>query len=218
MKTSLILPVYLLNHELMDMTERCLLSMAQDAPDEVIIVNDGSPLPLGRNYFTDLVGARIFHQEENQGYTKAVNLGLKEAKGDILIVANNDLLFSPHWMAGLMKPLAEGYDIATVQVVDTNQKVSDKTGITEGDKFGSLFAITRKVYKRLGGLDEELGRGYFTDLDYQKRAEDAGFRVGKNWSCIVTHEPKSTFKQVDPEDTQYKEAMEKFKKKYGKIW
>lgn len=215
MKTSVILPVFNVNDQLVKMTERCLLSMNQDKPDEVIVVDDGSHVQFGRNYFTDLMYVRIIRHDENEGYTKAVNDGLKAAKGDILIVANNDLIMGEDWLEGLMMPLAKGYDIATVQVVDEGQPMKRSRETTEGDKFGSLFAMKREVYKKLGGLDEELGRGYFTDLDYQKRAEKAGFKVGKYWGAVVNHFPKSTFKTIDPKDEFYFEAMEKYKAKYG---
>jgi GT2 family glycosyltransferase len=202
----------------MDMTEQFLLSMNEEKPDELIIVNDGSHLPFGKSYFTDFFNTRIFQLEPNQGYTRAVNEGLKSAKGDVLIVANNDLTLDKGWLTGLLKPLNEGYDISTVQVVDRGQSYQIRDDVTEGDKFGSLFALTRKVYKKVGGLDEELGSGYFTDLDLQRRAEDAGFKVGKNWRTVVYHHPKSTFSQIDPIDEQYLAAMSNFKKKHGKVW
>lgn len=217
MKVSVVLPIFNVNSELVQMTERCILSMAQDKPDELIVVDDGSHIEFGTSYFTDLMYTRITRHEDNEGYTKSVNDGLKTAKGDVLIIGNNDLLFPENWLEGLLIPLARGFDIASVQVVDKGQQPKLSHDVTEGDKFGSLWAMTRKVYKKLGGLDEGLGRGYFTDLDYQKRAEKAGFRVGKYWGTIVNHFPKSTFKIIDPEDKFYFDALEKYKEKWGKV-
>jgi GT2 family glycosyltransferase len=218
MTTSVILPIYILNKAMMDMTEQFLLSMNEEKPTELIIVDDGSHLPFGKGYFTDFFDTRIFRLDPNQGYTKAVNEGLKSAKGDVLIVANNDLTLDKGWLSGLLKPLEEGFDISTVQVVDRGQAYQIRDEITEGDKFGSLWAVKRSVYKKLGGLDEELGSGYFTDLDYQKRSEQAGFKAGKNWRTVVYHMPKSTFSEVDPTDEQYLAAYAAFKKKHGKVW
>lgn len=217
--TSFILPVYLINNELLEMTQRCLLSLNQDRPDEVIIVNDGSPLPIGEDDpFIKMVDGKVISLPKNYGYTVAVNTGLKAAQGDIIIIGNNDLLFTPGWLGAIQKPLKEGFDISSIQVVDEGQPVRNSQEITTGDKFGSLFALKRKVYEKLGGLDETLGRGYFTDLDLHKRAEKAGFKVGKYWGSVVTHSPKSTFKIVDPEDKYYLEAMKKFEKKWGSTW
>jgi len=217
--TSFILPIYLINNELLEATERCLMSMSQETPNKVIIVDDGSPLSLGEdNYFVKLVNAKIIRLPSNQGYTKAVNAGLKDVSGSILIVGNNDLLFPDKWLTALIKPLLNGYDISSLPTVEPGAGVTTSQRISEGEKFGSIFAFKRAVYDKLGGLDEGLGRGYFTDLDFQKRAEDAGFRVGKNYELAITHQPKSTYKLVDPEDTQYEESKIKFKKKHGSIW
>ena len=43
--TTLILPCYWVNQELIEMTERCLLSYAESSSlvDQLILVNDGSP-------------------------------------------------------------------------------------------------------------------------------------------------------------------------------
>src|SRR5258706_3150336 len=110
------------------MTERCLLSLEQQPPDELIIVDSDSPYRLS-------VGTVII---ENGTYTKAVNKGLELAEGDILIIGNNDLIFSPNWLDGLLLPLQLGYDISTVQVVDDGILPEERETITQGDKFGSL--------------------------------------------------------------------------------
>ena len=138
--------------------------------------------------------------------------------GDVIIIGNNDLLFMPGWLDALLEPLKQGYDISSIPTIEPEQPFTPKPGIVLGEKFGSLFALTRPVLTKLEGLDESLGRGYFTDLDFQKRAQDAGFRDGKSYSLAVHHLPKSTFKVVDPEDKMYLQSKEAFIKKYGKIW
>lgn len=217
--TSLILPVYIVNNELLEMTERCLLSMTQELPDEVIIINDGSNLAFDEtNYFVGITKAKIISFAKNYGYTMAVNTGLQAAKGDIIIIANNDLTFPEGWLTGLLKPLKEGWDISTVATEEGDHEVIPVPRTTTGGKFGSIWAMKRKVYEKVGPLDVKLGRGYFTDLDFQKRAEDLKFKVGKNHGMVIQHEAKATYKIVDPDDTQYLEAKEKFRKKWGSVW
>lgn len=219
---SLILPCYWVNRDLIETTEQCLMSLAHSGAklDEIIIVDDGSPAGMRpEDYFMNLnPHTRVVHVEANRGYTIAVNRGLEAATGNAIVVGNNDLLFTRGWLEAILRPLQQGFDIATLPTIERNAGITTRDEITTGEKFGSLFALTRKVLDTIGNLDEDLGRGYFTDLDFQKRAEDAGFKVGKNYQVAVHHVSKSTFKVVDPEDKMYLDAKERFIKKYGKVW
>lgn len=154
----------------------------------------------------------------DRSYAGNVNAGLKIASGDYLMVCNNDIEFiQPDWLTHLIKPLKDGYDISSIRTSDSDGYLTEDK-ITEGDKFGSIWMMRRKVYETIGGLDENFGKGYFEDLDFQKRAEDAGFRVAKNHAGIVEHIGKATFSLVDVQDSAYTAARDKFKEKYGKVW
>ena len=191
-KISVIIPCLWDRQEFIDLTYKCVSSMGNVG--QVLIVAD------------------------NKGYAENVNVGLKEASGDVLIICNNDIEFiQPDWLKHLLKPLEIGYDIASIRTTDSDGWTT-KDVITEGNKFGSLWAMKRNVYDTIGGLDESFGKGYFEDLDYQKRAEDSGFRVAKNHAGIVEHIGKATFRVVDPGDTSFQEAKEKFIYKWGKVW
>jgi len=209
MKTSLIIPCYFLNKDFVDMTNRCIESLDEDRPDEVIIVDDGSPYP----YVKRLpYKAKFITRKENGGYIAAINDGLKAATGDILILGNNDLVFPKNWLPKLLSVLDEGFDIATCWTSDQDYKVEKI--IKEGDKFGSLFAMKREVYEVLGGFDGQF-KGYFGDLDYRKRALDAGFKIGMNYGLVVEHEAKATYKQADPDDSGYLRSMRLYEAKHG---
>jgi len=193
------------------MTLDCLRSL-QDRPDEVILVNDGSDYWGDTDYIAELVDKVVV--QNNKGFPGAVNAGLEVAKGDILIQANNDIMFTPGWLAALVKPLDMGYDISSIRTTDnTGYEVEDK--ITEGDKFGSIWAITRQVYETLGGLDERFGQGNFEDLDYRRRALDAGFRIAKNHASVVEHRGRATFDVIDPRHELFGRNRELFRNKHG---
>lgn len=210
-KTSLIIPCYFASEYLIDMTVQCISSLRHGVPDEVIIVDDGSPLDpteLG------VVFNNYIRLEDNGGFAKAVNTGLEMASGDILIISNNDVVFTPKWLTGLLKPLYEGFDLSTIRTSNHTTETEDK--ITEGDKFDAIWAMKRHVYEKIGRLDESFGN-YFEDTDYRKRAENAGFRIGKNHNAMVYHESKATVKIVDPTDSYYHTAMERYKIKHGQV-
>ncbi|NBW15943.1 MAG: hypothetical protein EBR82_48965, partial [Caulobacteraceae bacterium] len=118
------------------------------------------------------------------------------------------------WLAHITKPLEEGYDISSICTTDSDGWETEDV-ITEGNKFGSLWAMKREVYEKLGGLDEGFGKGYFEDLDYHRRAEQAELRIGKNHAGLAHHEGKHTFKEIDPIDLHFYEARDKFIAKWG---
>ncbi len=218
-KTSLIIPAYFYDSDIALMTSQCLMSACGDKPDEVILVNDGSPpgndiiSTLQPLYSLGVLDVRI-DRETNGGYSAAANDGLRAATGDVIIVGNNDLTFHTSWLTGLLKPLRDGYDIATCWTSD--QDVKREYGIEDDAKFGSLFAMTRSAYERLGGFDEQF-RGYFADLDYRNRALDMGLKIGKNLHMVVDHLAKATYKKTDPDDQEYLKAMRLYEIKHGEV-
>lgn len=190
-KISVIVPCLWADQSFLDMTSKCLSGLLEIP--QTIVVNGDS-------------------------YAVNVNNGLRASTGDVLIICNNDIEFiQPDWLKHLLKPLEQGYDISSIRTTDADGwQTEDK--ITDGDKFGSLWAMKRSVYETIGPLDESFGKGYFEDLDYHKRAEDAGFKVGKNHAGLVEHVGKATFKVVDPQDKSYEEAKQRFIAKWGSVW
>jgi glycosyltransferase involved in cell wall biosynthesis len=150
-----------------------------------------------------------------RGYAENVNVGLAASTGDTLLVANNDIEFvQPDWLDHLLKPLHNGYDIASIRTTEPDGwSTEDK--ITDNDKFGSIWAMTRHAYETLGPLDERFGKGYFDDLDYWHRAQDAGLKIAKNHAGLVEHKGKATFAVIDGKDELYGINMFKYKEKWG---
>jgi GT2 family glycosyltransferase len=214
-KTSLIMPCYFADESFVDMTRVCLHSLRFGMPDEVIVVDDGSPIEPKYNAFP--VYGRTIRRKKNGGYAAAVNTGLQAATGDIIIIANNDIEFVPGWLEAITEPLQNGYDIGSIRThgrTDTDAYTT-KDKVTEGDEFGSLWAMRRETYGKLGPLDTRFGKGYFEDTDYRRRALDAGLRIAKNHRAVVEHVGSATFGAVDPDRELFERAMEVFRQKWG---
>lgn len=213
---SFILPCYFVNEDIEEMTIDCLNSLIEttdDEPEEILIIDDGSP------YAVDFVDETDFKQkiqtlrkEKNGGYSSASNMGLFYAQGDIIIIGNNDLTFPEKWLTRLLNVFDEGFDVATCWTSDQNYELEPV--IAEWNKFGSLFAMKRHVYESIGGFDEQF-RGYFADTDYIERIKQAGFRIGINKNLVVNHKAKATYSVTDPEDTEYERAKLLFEAKWG---
>jgi FkbM family methyltransferase len=104
------------------------------------------------------------------GYPKAINEGLTIAKGDYIVLLDNDtVLLDSSWLTTLLKPFFR----------DT------KIGITSVSKFGwdigaiapALWCvcIKKKVFDDIGLLDEVFSPGIGEDCDFYMRATKAGY-------------------------------------------
>lgn len=209
--TSLIITSYHKDEAMADLTRHCLASLVYGRPDEVILVDDCSPLQVE---FTGV--DKHIKRTENGYFPKCANTGWAEAKGDILILSNNDIVYTPGWLEGILKPLEEGYDISSVRMSDSDGYTTEDK-ITEGDRFGSLWAMKRNVYETIGGFDESFGKGTFEDLDFHKRAIAAGFRIGKNHNALVEHKGRATMDTLFPDRLDFIEGKDNFIKKYGRL-
>lgn len=102
---SVIIPVY--NER--DNIERLLQAVkAVKVKKEIIIVddfsNDGT-----RDYLKKLTDVKVLFHEKNMGKGAAIRTGLKYANGDVVIIQDADLEYSPEEYTKLLKPISMGY-------------------------------------------------------------------------------------------------------------
>lgn len=209
--TSLIITSYHVDNKMADLTIKCLESLEAGRPDEVIVVDDCSPIMIGLEGVDNYV-----RRETNGGFPECANSGFEAARGQILILSNNDIVYTEGWLPAILKPLSMGYDISHIMVSDGDgTDTEDK--ITEDDYFGSLWAMTRKVYEKLGGFDERFINGTFEDKDYFVRAKRAGFKIGKNHASYVNHVGRATMGILYPESEDFIANRQRFQEKWGYI-
>ena len=105
MKLSIIVPVF--NEEktilqILEKLEKADIPVAQ----ETIIVDDGST-DTTREKLRKIRNAKIILHKKNQGKGAAVKTGIKNAKGDYILIQDADLEYNPNQIKELLKPILE---------------------------------------------------------------------------------------------------------------
>ena len=171
---SIIIPTY--NH-LEDYLKPCCKSIIDytDLSDvEVVIVANGCKD--GTREYVESLGApfKLVWVNEGLGYTKATNLGVKESKGDIIILMNNDFLLLPQeknaWMRYLCEPLKEKVGITC------NLKIWDASV----ERMFAVFfccAFPRHIWDKVGPLDEDWSPGGGEDIEFCLKVEQLGYTI-----------------------------------------
>ncbi len=116
---TVIVPVY----GGLEYTERCLESVVRHGatgrtPLELLVIDDASPEQPLREYVDRFASqpapfpVTVLHNEENLGFVRTVNRGLRHARGDV-VVLNSDTAVTDGWLDRLADAAALA-DVATV--------------------------------------------------------------------------------------------------------
>jgi GT2 family glycosyltransferase len=196
--------------------------MAQShAPHEVILVDNASTDGSVELVAASFPQVRIICNDENLGFAGGMNVGLKEATGDIAVLLNQDTVVQEDWLAELVKAMEtdEGIGIAGCKILYPDGQtiqhaggyleyplgLSHHYGYGELDQgqwdeqreveyvTGAAMAIQLEVLERIGYLDEDFFPAYFEDADLCLRACQAGYKVVYvPTAALLHHESAST--------------------------
>ena len=224
-KRSIVIPTY---NRCDDMLKPCIDSIIQhtDLNDTEIIVVANGCTDNTKEYVESLnANVKLIWENEAIGYTKATNMGIKEATGDTIILLNNDVRFLQQrknfWIDSLTAPL-DNPKVGYTGVLENYDPYADA-------KFPIFFcvAIKREVFDKIGLLDEVFSPGYGEDIDFSIRAQRAGYDYvivaksqfvnGQNVTEYpIWHVNNQTFKDMDYFPDLVKRNSDILYKRYNK--
>ena len=212
---------------------------------ELIIVSNGSKdqtnqeLESFKESYKGCIEIVLVNIEENIGYSVGLNVGLSKARGQIITVLNNDLIFPKGWFDGLVEELNKDSSLGVVVpylsyasgVQDVGVRFNSSQEIQDfADKFinehrglityanrviSACLTMKREVLDLIGGYDFWFGLGMYDDDDWSLRVRVGGYRIGVVGSSFVHHIGNATFAK-DHEGTSA--AILSNCKKFMKKW
>ena len=140
------------------------------------------------------------------GFSKPVNAGIKVAKGEYILIMNDDVeVLNFGWEDIMMNVFKRDDNVGIVGVRESRHY----------SKYSALWftLIKKEVFDKIGLLDEDLNY-FMQDIDFGYRARKAGFRT-EFVRLNIKHGLSQTTSRLDNEEELKREAKEIFEKKWG---
>jgi GT2 family glycosyltransferase/ubiquinone/menaquinone biosynthesis C-methylase UbiE/Tfp pilus assembly protein PilF len=216
--------IVILAHNQLTCTRDCLASVERhtDWPHELVLVDNGSDdgtTEYLQEYARGRQNVRLVRNLDNRGFAAGNNQALALAKGDYLLLLNNDTVVTPGWLDEMLAILANHPEVGIIgpmsnrvsgpQLVAKVPYRNERQLINFVERWRSEHAgrsrpvtrlvgfcllFRREVLQQIGGLDERFGSGNFEDDDFCLRARLAGFQVRLAEGSFVHHLGGQTFK------------------------
>ncbi len=211
-KASIVIPVY----NQWNYTAACLHSLLAAASKyafEVIVVDDQSTDGTNRQ-LSGIDGITHLTNEQNLGFVGSCNRGAKHARGEFLVLLNNDTQVTDGWLDELVDTFEREPEAGLVgaRLVYPDGSLQESGGIIFNDGSGwnygrnqkaddpgyqflreadycsgACIALRTSLFHDLGAFDERYAPAYYEDTDLAFRVREAGLKVFIQPSAVVIH-------------------------------
>jgi GT2 family glycosyltransferase/glycosyltransferase involved in cell wall biosynthesis len=209
---SIIIPVYG-QHV---MTYTCLKSIAATCAHlsiEVIVIDDCSTEPASVA-LAPVSGITVIRNDSNLGFLKNCNKAAAMARGEYVLILNNDVIVTPGWLDAMLATFSQSDNVGMVgaKLIYPDGKLQEAGGIVwrDGSAWnwgrnqdasrpeynylrevdycsGACLLLKRADWEALGGFDERYAPAYYEDTDLAFRVREAGKRVYYQPAAVVVH-------------------------------
>jgi len=97
--------IIILNYNGKNFLKECIDSIIQEthSPYEIIIVDNNSPDESGEYFSKQYTNFKFILNEKNVGVPEGLNIGIRNASGEFIVLLNNDLVVMPNWLENFIK-------------------------------------------------------------------------------------------------------------------
>lgn len=201
-RVSIVIPVFNQFH----LTYHCLASLLlapNTASFEIIVVDDGSD-DRTQTIAQWVDGITVLRNTASEGFVHACNRGAQAARGEYLVLLNNDTEVTPDWLDELLWPFAQ-FDrvgMTGAKLLYPDGRLQEAGGIVWSSAnpanygrggnpqeprynytrqvdylSGACLMVPTELWHRLGGLDPVYAPAYFEDTDLAFRVRAQGFKT-----------------------------------------
>lgn len=220
MKISIIIP----NYNGVELLKENLPRVIKENPRaEIIVVDDASTDASISFLHHNFPNIKVIAKKENSGFSSAVNLGVSQAWGDLIVLFNTDVYPKKNY---LDKSLPYFNDSKTFAVGFSQESEENGRVILRGrgegefkrgflthrrgevDRNDTLWVclgagiFRRSIWDKLRGLREIYDPFYWEDIDLSFRAQKAGYKIYfENASRVVHQQERGAIRsKYSPQD------------------
>jgi len=197
------------------LTLLCLESILKfaPAPYELVVVDNASQDET-EDLLERLSNVKIIRNTTNEGFVKAVNLGLEHCRGKYLLLLNNDAMLHLYSIESAIDTLRNtpqaGAVGGRILLLDGSLQEAGSIIFSDGSCLGygrhgdpeapeymfqrpvdycsgAFLLCESALFKQMGGFDIDYAPAYYEDSDFCIRLQERGLKVIYDPDAVITH-------------------------------
>lgn len=226
-----------------DMTYYCLKNLTPEKNiDWEIIVVDNASTDMTPELLERIDGIRVIKNDDNLGFLKAVNQGAEAAKGEYLLLLNNDAVFKPGSLQRAISIFEGASDVGAVggRLILPDQTLQEAGSVIWEDATtmgymrgykpeigevmfrrdvdyccGAWLLTRRDLFEKFNGFDESFAPAYYEETDYCMRLRKSGYRIVYEPQIVIDHYEFGSSEKSDFAQAQTLKNKKLFREKHG---
>ena len=243
-----LISIIILSYNQLAYTKGCIESIINNTayPRYELIIVDNNSKDGSISYLEKLScqynNIKVIFNKINKGFAAGNNDGIKLAKGEYIVLLNNDTVVTRGWLTNMLKRFI--YDDKIGMVGPVTNSIGNEAKIpvsydhikemhnfafqytqrhmglnyAPGINVLAMFCVMIRadIIEQVGLLSEEYGIGMFEDDDYANKVKAAGYKLVLAEDVFVHHYLSISFNQIESKERM--ELFEKNKKIYENKW
>lgn len=211
-----------------------------DVPSRLWVVDNASDDPetavyldrLSRQNTDGPVEVAVVRRARNEGFAIGMNDGLSRTQAPWICLLNHDVLVTEGWLSemirvaeanpqiGLLNPMSNEFNAGPMEPGPAIDEVARRLKARRGRWLenwlgvGFCVLLSRRVFERVGTLDEQFQPMYAEDADYSLRVRQAGWICAIAEGAYVFHHQRSAIKR----DPSLLKRMEDNQQRFYRKW